>query len=85
MEDRYSKENIKRIRPFLSECCVLLKKDDSFPLDGPCRIACFGSGVFDTVKGGTGSATGIRSMSLSMKARKKSSTKTLRIRQGVIR
>ena len=55
MEDRYSKENIKRIRPFLSECCVLLKKDDSFPLDGPCRIACFGSGVFDTVKGGTGS------------------------------
>lgn len=53
--NKYEKENIERLRPYLSECAVLLKKNGAFPLDGPCRIAAFGSGVRDTVKGGTGS------------------------------
>ena len=53
--DRYEKDNIERLRPYLAECTVLLKKNGAFPLDGPCSIAAFGSGVRDTVKGGTGS------------------------------
>ena len=51
----YEKENIGRLRPYLAECTVLLKKNGAFPLDGPCRIAACGSGVRDTIKGGTGS------------------------------
>jgi len=53
--NNYEKENIERLRPYLAECTVLLKKNGAFPLDGPCRIAAAGSGVRDTVKGGTGS------------------------------
>lgn len=52
---QFEKTNIRRIRPYLSECTVLLRYNHKFPLDGPCRIACFGSGVADTLKGGTGS------------------------------
>ena len=51
----YEKENIGRLRPYLAECTVLLKKNGAFPLDGPCPVAAVGSGVRDTVKGGTGS------------------------------
>ena len=51
----YEKDNIERLRPYLAECTVLLKKNGAFPLDGPCRICAAGSGVRDTVKGGTGS------------------------------
>ncbi len=43
------------LRPYLSECCVLLKKDGSFPLVSPCSIAAYGHGVRHTIKGGTGS------------------------------
>ena len=53
--NNYEKENIERLRPYLAECTVLLKKNGAFPLDGPCRITAAGSGVRDTVKGGTGS------------------------------
>ena len=53
--NRYEKDNIERLRPYLAECTVLLKKNGAFPLDGPCAIAAAGSGVRDTVKGGTGS------------------------------
>ena len=53
--NKYEKENIERLRPYLAECTVLLKKNGAFPLDGPCTVAAFGSGVRDTVKGGTGS------------------------------
>ena len=55
MMNSYEKENIERLRPYLAECTVLLKKNGAFPLDGPCPIAAFGSGVRDTIKGGTGS------------------------------
>ncbi len=53
--NNYEKENIERLRPYLAECTVLLKKNGAFPLDGPCSIFAAGSGVRDTVKGGTGS------------------------------
>ena len=51
----YEKDNLERLRPYLAECTVLLKKNGAFPLDAPCRIFAAGSGVRDTVKGGTGS------------------------------
>lgn len=53
--NNYEKDHIERLRPYLAECTVLLKKNGAFPLDSPCSIAAFGSGVRDTVKGGTGS------------------------------
>ena len=51
----YERQHIERLRPYLGECCVLLRSDGSFPLEGPCRIAAYGNGVRHTVKGGTGS------------------------------
>ena len=53
--NKYEKDNIERLRPYLGECTVLLKRNGAFPLEKPCRIAACGSGVRDTVKGGTGS------------------------------
>jgi beta-glucosidase len=53
--NRYEKDHIERLRPYLAECTVLLNKNGAFPLDAPCTIAAYGSGVRDTVKGGTGS------------------------------
>ncbi len=51
----YESEHLEKIRPYLGECCVLLKSDGAFPLSEPCTIACHGTGVRNTVKGGTGS------------------------------
>ena len=51
----YEREHLSLLRSRLPECTVLLKYDGSFPLDGPCRIAAYGSGVRRTIKGGTGS------------------------------
>ncbi len=45
-------ETLRKIAP---ECTVLLKKNGDFPLKGPCRIALYGSGARQTIKGGTGS------------------------------
>lgn len=55
MNNSQEKKHIEMLRPYLSECCVLLKKDGSFPLDSPCSIAAYGHGVRHTIKGGTGS------------------------------
>lgn len=38
-----------------AECTVLLKKDGSFPIKAPVRLALYGNGARRTVKGGTGS------------------------------
>lgn len=43
------------LRKAAAECPVLLKKDGSFPLAAPCRIALYGNGARHTLKGGTGS------------------------------
>ena len=51
----YEKEHSEILRLFGAECTVLLKSDGSFPLDGPCDLALYGSGARNTVKGGTGS------------------------------
>ena len=51
----YERDHLARIRAGLAECMVLLRKDGSFPLGSPCRLAAFGNGVRHGVKGGTGS------------------------------
>ena len=55
MTQLYEEAHLKQLRPYLAECCVLLKHNGAFPLENPCDIACFGNGVRNTVKGGTGS------------------------------
>lgn len=49
------REHTKKVRGMLSECTVLLRKNGDFPLEGPCKIALYGSGARNTLRGGTGS------------------------------
>ena len=49
------KEHLALLRSHLAECTVLLKTNGDFPLESPCKIAAYGSGVRKTIKGGTGS------------------------------
>lgn len=49
------KKHLDILYPYLSECTLFLARDDSFPLNKPCSIVCYGYGVRHTVKGGTGS------------------------------
>ena len=51
----YEKEHVQALRKYLPECMVLLKSDGTFPLAEAGEIATYGSGVRNTVKGGTGS------------------------------
>lgn len=51
----YEKEHLKRLRSQIAECTVLLKSNGDFPLEAAGKIAAFGSGVRNTIKGGTGS------------------------------
>lgn len=53
--ENFEKEHIRTLRNLLPECTVLLKKNGAFPLEKPCRIGAYGSGVRFTIKGGTGS------------------------------
>lgn len=51
----YEKEHLERLRSHLAECTVLLKNNGDFPLEQAGKIAAYGSGVRNTIKGGTGS------------------------------
>lgn len=52
----FEKSNLEAVRALAPQCVVLLKNDGgTLPFDGATRIALFGSGARDTVKGGTGS------------------------------
>ena len=51
----YEREHNEIMRRLGAECAVLLRSDGSFPLNGPCELALFGSGARRTIKGGTGS------------------------------
>ena len=51
----YETEHLAYLRKHLAECVVLLKTNGDFPLEAAGRIAAYGSGVRNTVKGGTGS------------------------------
>ena len=51
----YEKEHAAFVRSHGAECTVLLRSDGSFPLEKPGKIALYGSGARNTIKGGTGS------------------------------
>ncbi len=53
--NEYERMHNEILRHSGAECTVLLKSDGTFPLDGPCGLALYGSGARHTVKGGTGS------------------------------
>lgn len=53
--NRYESENIGRLRQHLGGCTVMLKKNGAFPLEKAGTIEAVGSGVRNTIKGGTGS------------------------------
>ena len=47
--------NLEKLKKYLAECTLFLKKDGSFPLKDVREIAAYGNGVRHTIKGGTGS------------------------------
>ena len=51
----YEIMHLDKLRALAPECMVLLKRNGDFPLASPCKVALYGSGARDTVKGGTGS------------------------------
>ena len=51
----FEKEHLSTLRSLAPECMVLLKKNGDFPLSEPCKIALYGAGARETIKGGTGS------------------------------
>lgn len=51
----FETEHLATLRALAPECMVLLKKNGDFPLTAPCKIALYGSGARETIKGGTGS------------------------------
>ena len=53
--EKYEIEHLDFVRETAAECALFLKRDSSFPLAGAGKIAAFGNGVRETIKGGTGS------------------------------
>lgn len=51
----YEINNINRVKELAHECTLFLKRDNNFPINKPCKIAAYGNGVRNTLKGGTGS------------------------------
>lgn len=51
----FEKAHLATLRSLAPECMVLLKKNGDFPLSSPCKIALYGAGARETIKGGTGS------------------------------
>ena len=55
MMNKYEQEHLDYVRETAKECTLFLKRNNSFPLEKPCKLAAYGNGVRHTVKGGTGS------------------------------
>ena len=53
--DNRETRNAEAVRQLAAECTLFLKRNEDFPLTEPCKIALFGSGARNTIKGGTGS------------------------------
>lgn len=51
----YESEHAAKVAELAAECTVLLKKDSSFPLSGPGKVALYGAGARHTIRGGSGS------------------------------
>ena len=54
-EFAYEAAHLGKLRPRLAECVVLLKTNGDFPLGEAGKIAAYGRGVRNTIRGGTGS------------------------------
>lgn len=54
INDYEVKHNIL-VRELAPECTLFLKRDGSFPVRKPCKVALFGNGARNTLRGGTGS------------------------------
>lgn len=52
---KFEEEHSSTLRPLGAECTLLLKKDGSLPFVGVSKLALYGSGARNTIKGGTGS------------------------------
>ena len=52
---QYEIEHLDFVKNTAEECTLFLKRDNSFPLKEAGKIAAFGNGVRETIKGGTGS------------------------------
>lgn len=52
---QFEREHLDALRTIAPECMVLLKKNGDFPLAAPCKVALYGAGARNTIKGGTGS------------------------------
>lgn len=55
MMNKYEQEHLDYVMETAKECTLFLKRNNSFPLEKPCKLAAYGNGVRHTVKGGTGS------------------------------
>ena len=53
--EKYEIEHLGFVRETAEECTLFLKRDSSFPLKEAGKIAAYGNGVRETIKGGTGS------------------------------
>ena len=53
--EKYEREHLEFVQKTADECTLFLKRDSSFPLEKAGKIAAFGNGVRETIKGGTGS------------------------------
>lgn len=51
----FERAHLSTLRSLAPECMVLLKKNGDFPLSTPCKVALYGAGARETIKGGTGS------------------------------
>lgn len=51
----YEKEHLRTVRKLTSECTLFLRKNGDFPVEKPGKVALYGSGARQTIKGGTGS------------------------------
>ena len=51
----YEKKHIEYLAANAHECALFLKKDDTWPVKEPGKLALFGNGARSTIKGGTGS------------------------------
>lgn len=52
---QFEREHIEAVRALSPECMVLLRNDGVLPFDRAGKIALYGSGARNTIKGGTGS------------------------------
>lgn len=51
----YEKKHLRQLRKEAAGCALFLKRNNDFPLEGPCEIGLYGNGGRHTQKGGTGS------------------------------